>query len=472
MTDSIAVDAVAAGDVEELRRGFRGALLRPGEEGYDEARRVWNGAIDRRPALIARCAGGDDVALAVRFARERDLLVSVRGGGHSIAGHGVCDGGLMIDLSLMKAIRVDAGAQTVRAAGGVLWSELDRATVPLGLATTGGIISHTGIGGLTLGGGLGHLMRKCGLTVDNLLAVDLVTAEGERLTVDAEREPDLFWGLRGGGGNFGVATAFEYRLHRVGPMVLGGIVFWPLSDAPEVLRVVRELAREVPDELGITLVLRKAPPMPFLQPDQYGTPVVGALLVWAGDPAEGMRVTEPLRRAGSPLTEVVQPMPYLFLQSMLDGGAPHGMHYYWKAHRLPDLPDEVIDELVRGVESITSPFSQIGGWAIGGAVSRADPDSTAVAERGFGFEINAIAAWPPPDPDGDRHRGWVREEWEALRPHAAGVYANFLSDEGSDGLAAAYGGRLERLTALKDRYDPTNFFRLNANIPPSGKDGA
>ncbi|HEY3015662.1 MAG TPA: FAD-dependent oxidoreductase, partial [Nocardioides sp.] len=248
----------------DLRPRFRGALLRPGEEGYDEARRVWNGAIDRRPALVARCAGSDDVVEAVRFARERDLLVSVRGGGHSVAGDSVCDDGLMIDLSLMKSVAVDPEARTARGAGGLLWSDLDRATQRVGLATTGGIISHTGIAGLTLGGGLGHLMRKHGLTVDNLLSVDLVTADAQRRHVDAETEPELFWGLRGGGGNFGIATALEYRLHPVGPLVLAGPMFWPQDEAPLVLRFLREYAAEAPDELGITVVLRKAPPMPFL----------------------------------------------------------------------------------------------------------------------------------------------------------------------------------------------------------------
>lgn len=464
MIEERAIESKAA---SELRTRFRGALLRPGEEGYDEARRVWNGAIDRRPALIARCAGADDVLEAVRFARERDLLVSVRGGGHAVAGHAVCDGGLMIDLSLMKSIRVDPEARTARAAGGVLWAELDRATQRFGLATTGGIISHTGIAGLTLGGGLGHLMRKHGLTVDNLRAVDLVTAEGEQLHVDAENEPGLFWGLKGGGGNFGIATAFEYRLHPVGPMVLGGPIFWPLADAPEVLRFLRDFAPEAPEELGITIGARLAPPMPFLPAEQYGKPVVILLPVWAGDVAAGRRAIEPLRGLGTPIAEVVRPVPYLAIQSMLDGGAPHGMHYYWKSHRLPNLSDEVIDVIVSRVESITSPFSQISGWAVGGAVSRVNPEATAVGEREVGFEVNIVAAWPPPDPNGLRHTAWVREGWEALRPHSVGVYANFLSDEDAAGVEAAYGERLKRLTTLKDRYDPTNFFRLNANVAPS-----
>lgn len=452
---------------EDLRARFRGALLRPTEEGYDEARRIWNGAIDRRPALIARCVGVDDVVAAVRFARERDLLVSVRGGGHAVAGHAVCDDGLMIDLSLMKAIRVDSAARTACAAGGVLWGELDRATQQFGLATTGGIISHTGIAGLTLGGGLGHLMRKLGLTVDNLLSVDLVTADAERMHVDAETEPELFWGLRGGGGNFGIATAFEYWLHPVGPIVLGGPIFWPLADAPEVLRFVRDFAPGAPDELGITIAARLAPPMPFLPPEQYGKPVLALILVWAGSPAEGQKAIAPLREIATPIADVVRPVPYLSIQSMLDGGAAHGMHYYWKSHRLPRLTDEVIDVIVSRVESIPTPFSQISGWAVGGAVSRGNSESTAVGEREVGFELNITASWPPSDPNGERHRAWVREAWEAMRSFSVGVYANFLSDEDAAGVKAAYGARLKRLTALKDRYDPTNFFRMNANIPPS-----
>jgi FAD binding domain-containing protein/berberine-like enzyme len=447
--------------------GFAGEQLREGDPMYDATRAVFNGMVDRRPALIARPIGTADVVAAVNHARENGMTVSVRCGGHSVTGHGVCDGGLMIDLSLMKAIRVDPGARTAKAAGGVLWSELDRATQPFGLATTGGIISHTGIGGLTLGGGLGHLMRRHGLTVDNLLSVDLVTAGGETLRVDAETEPELYWGLRGGGGNFGIATAFEYRLHPVGPLVLGGPIFWPLEDAQSVLQFLREYAVEAPDELGITVGIMPAPPMPFLPPEQYGKPVAGLILVWTGDPADGERALAPLRGIGSPIADAVRPVPYLALQSMLDGGAPHGRHYYWKAHRLPTLTDEVIGAFLDRIGSLTSPFAQVNGWAVGGAVSRVDADATAVGDREAGFEISVTVGWPPADPDGDRHRAWVREGWEALRPFSSGVYANFISDEGAEGLEAAYGKPLERLTALKSRYDPANFFRLNANIPPS-----
>ncbi len=457
------------GAFQRFRTAFRGALLRPPEEGYDEARRVWNGAIDRKPALIARCAGSDDVVAAVRFARDHDLLVSVRCGGHSIAGHGVCDRGLMIDLSLMKAVRVDPGTQTAWVAGGALWSDFDKATQPFGLATTGGIISHTGVGGLTLGGGLGHLMRKHGLTVDNLLAVDLVTAEGEKIRVDAETEPELFWGLGGGGGNFGIVTAFRFRLHPVGPFVVGGPVFWPVDQATRVLGFLREFAPEAPDELGITIGVAPAPPAPFTPPDWFGKPVMGLVLAWTGDPEAADQVVRPLRALGRPIGDGFRPIPYLALQSMLDGGAPHGRHYYWKAHRLPSLTDDVIDILVAQIGSMTSPFAQINGWAVGGAASRVDESGTAVGDRAPGFEMSVTVGWAPSDNDAERHRAWVRQGWEALAPYSDGLYANFISDEGHAGLQAAYGrSRLRRLTTLKDRYDPANVFRMNANIPPSG----
>jgi FAD/FMN-containing dehydrogenase len=456
---------------QRLRGRFRGALLRPGEEGYDEARRVWNGAVDRRPALIARCAGADDVALAVRFARERDLPASVRGGGHAVAGHAVVDGGVMIDLSLMKAVRVDPGGRTARAAGGVLLGELDRATQQFGLATPSGIVSHTGIGGLTLGGGLGYTMRRFGLTVDNLLGVDLVTADGEAVHVDAWTEPELFWGLRGGGGNFGVATAFTYRLHQLGPMVLGGPVFWALEDAAEVLGAVRELAPSAPDELGIVLFLRLAPPNPALPPELPGTPVLGLNLVWAGDPAAGRAAVAPWRRIGRPLADLVRPAPYLFVQSSLDAGNPHGLHYYWHSQRVPDLTEAVVDRLAGLAGSITSPLSYVAGFAMGGAVTRVDGDTTAVGEREAGYELSIVAAWPPPDPSPERHVAWVRGGSEALSPYRTGVFSHFLSDEGPAGVEDAYGDRLKRLTALKDRWDPANVFRHNANIPPTPAGG-
>jgi FAD/FMN-containing dehydrogenase len=367
----------------------------------------------------------------------------------------------------MKAVSVDPAARVARAAAGLTWSELDLATQRFGLATTGGTISHVGIGGLTLGGGFGHLMRRHGLTIDNLRAVDLVTADGEQLRVDAGSEPELFWGVRGGGGNFGIATAFEYDLHPVGPLVLGGPIYWPLEQAPEVLRTLREFAPDAPDELGIMIVAHRAPPLPFLPPERYGAPVLGLLPVWSGDLADGARAIAPLRRLGAPLGELVRPVPYRAVQSLLDGSAPRGTHAYWRSHRLPALSDAAIERIVTLVESITSPLSLLNGWAIGGAVSRVAADATALGARDPGFELRLIAVWPPGDPERERHRAWVRDGWETLRPFAGGVFPGFLSDEGVAGVRTAYGDRLGRLTALKDRYDPANVLRLNANIPPS-----
>ena len=459
--------ALSTTDETELRGRFRGALLRPGEEGYDEARRVWNGAIDRRPALIAQCAGADDVLEALRFARERELPVAVRGGGHSVVGHSMCDDGLTIDLSHMKAVSVDPAERVARAAAGLTWSELDLATQRHGLATTGGTISSVGIAGLTLGGGFGHLMRRHGLTVDNLRAVDLVTADGERLRVDADSDPELFWGLRGGGGNFGIATAFEYDLHPVGPLVLGGPVYWPLEQAPQVLRALREFAPDAPDELGVMIVAHRAPPLPFLPVERYGDPVLGLLLVWSGDIADGARATAPLRGVGTPLGELVRPVPYRAVQSLLDGSAPRGTHAHWRSHRLSTLSDPAIDRIVALIESITSPLSLLNGWAIGGAVSRVAPGATALGAREPGFELRLIAVWPPGDHDSERHVAWVRDGWATLQPFSAGAFPGFLSDEGVAGVRTAYGDRLPRLVTLKDRHDPANVFRLNANIPPS-----
>ena len=447
-----------------LRSRFRGMLLRPGEESYEQARRVWNGAIDRRPALIARCAGADDVQTAIRYAREHDLPVAVRGGGHSVMGYGVCDGGVLIDMSLLKAVRVDPGAATARAAAGLTWAELDLATQRHGLATTGGSVSSTGIAGVTLGGGFGHLMRRYGLTVDNLRGADVVTADGELVRAD----PELLWGLRGGGGNFGIVTAFEYDLHPVGPIVLGGPVFWPLEQAPDVLRFLRDFAPGAPDELGLAIVAMPAPPMPVLPPERYGTPVVGLLPVWCGDPRKGARVLAPLRRVGTPLGDLIRPVPYRAVQSLLDGSAAPGNASYWRSHRLAALTDDVIATVVSLAASVTSPLSLISGWVIGGAVSRAAPGATAVGPRDPGYELRLIANWRPGDPSGDRHIGWVRDGWERLRPASAGQFATFLSDEGAEGVRAAYGDRLPRLAALKRRYDPANVFRLNPTIAPTG----
>ena len=325
-----------------------------------------------------------------------------------------------------------------------------------------------GIGGLTLGGGIGWLQGKHGFTVDNLLSVDLVTAEGERLTVDEETEPELFWGLRGGGGNFGVATSFEYRLHPVGPIVFGGPIIWPLEQAPEVLRAVHSFMADPPDEVGALGAVRLAPPMPMLPPEQFGKPVLMVLLGYMGDPAEGAKALEPVRTVGTPIVDAVRPAPYMFLQTLADAGAPHGFHYYLKANLLTDLPDEVIDLFTSHVGSITSPLSQIRLHWISGQARRIDPDASATTGREATVDVNFTSAWSPAKPEPGPHVAWAREGWEALQPHVTGLLPQFVTDEGADRIESLYGPKLERLRALKRRWDPTNFFRLNQNIAPDG----
>jgi FAD/FMN-containing dehydrogenase len=451
---------------DELGGSFRGELLLPTSPGYDAARRIWNGAIDRRPACIARCTGVADVVAAVRFARERDLLVGVRSGGHGVGGHALCHGGLVIDLSPMKGIRVEPTRRTARAEAGVLWGELDRETQVFGLATVGGIVSHTGVSGLTLGGGIGWLMRKYGATVDNLLSVDLVTADGELVTASEDENPDLFWGVRGGGGNFGIVTSFEYRLHPVGPIVLAGPIFHPLDDAPEVLRFYRELAAVAPDELTTIVELELAPPLPFLPDDVQGKPIVMVGACYAGLPEDGAEVVRSLKGFGSPIVDWLEPKPYVALQSMFDPLVPHGWHRYWKSVELPTLTDGAIDTLIDHTSRITSPRSYTIILQLGGALGRVPEDTTAFSQRDATHNVVINAVWTEDDPEGDRHIAWARDFSDALQPHARDrVYVNFLGDEGPDRVRQAYGAaKYDRLLELKRAYDPTNFFRLNQNI--------
>jgi FAD/FMN-containing dehydrogenase len=440
-----------------------GELIAPGDAGYDDARKVWNGAIDRRPALIARCREPADVAAALKLARARELPIAVRGGGHGVGGTAVCDDGLVIDLSPMKGIAVDPDAHTARAQGGVLWGELDAATQARGLVTVGGIVTHTGIAGLTLGGGIGWLMRRHGATVDNLLGAEVVTVDGRVIGADEE----LLWGLRGGGGNLGVVTEFEYRLHAVGPTVFAGPLYYALEDGPEVLRFYRDFIADAPDELTTIVNLRPAPPLPVLPPELHRRPVVAIASCWAGDPDAGERALAPLRAHGRPLIDLIAPRPYLQLQTMFDPAVPHGWHYYWKSWEVPPLTDAAIDTLVERAAAIASPRSYIIVFQLGGAMAR-PPHDTAFRQRSEGHDVNINAVWLPEDPDADRHIQWARETFTALEPHGAGrAYVNFMGDEGSDRVRAAYGpATYARLVALKREYDPDNLLRLNQNVVP------
>jgi FAD/FMN-containing dehydrogenase len=467
MADATEAALVEAPDVVGLQDGFRGQLLRSGDPDYEDARKVWNGSISRFPALIARCVGVADVITAVKFAKDNNLLVAVRGGGHSLPGLSVCDGGLVIDLSLMKGIRVDPESRTVRAQAGVLLGELDRETQAFGLAVPSGIVTHTGISGLTLGGGIGWLMRKYGLTIDQLLSVDLITANGDFVKASASENPDLFWGVRGGGGNFGIVTEFEFRLNPVGPMVVAGPIFWPMEEAPKVLRFYREWIAEAPDELMTIVTLRKAPPLPFVPKELHGKLVVGVTCCYAGPLEEGEKVVKPLKDFGSPVLDMCAPIPFLTHQAMFDPSYPHGRWYYTRACDVAQLTDEAIDITVDHVLRINSPFTALTLWQRGGAVARVGEDETAFGGRSAGhtYYINGATEGP----EGfDEERQWARNFWSELEPYHTSVYVNFLMQEGEERIRQAYGTRkYDRLKALKRRYDPDNLFRLNQNIRPA-----
>jgi FAD/FMN-containing dehydrogenase len=452
--------------LSELDGSFRGQLVGPGDPGYDEHRRTWNGSIDRFPALIARCAGVADVIAAVRFARQTGLDVAVRGGGHSFPGLSVCDRGIVIDLGPMKGIRVDPDGRTARAQAGVLLGELDRETQEFGLAVPSGIVTHTGVSGLTLGGGIGWLMQKYGLTVDQLLGVDLVTADGEFVKASETENPDLFWGVRGGGGNFGVVTEFEFRLHPVGPVVLAGPVFWPMEEAPNVLRFYREWISEAPDELMTIVVHRKAPPLPFVPAELHGKPVVIVVCCYAGDVEEGEKVLRPLKEFGSPVLDLCEPKPFLTHQAMFDPSFPHGWWYYFRSCDVAELTDQVIDITVDHALRIRSPITAFPIWHFGGAMTRVAEHETAFNGRHAGHAFN-ISGMTRTAEGFDEEREWARGLWSALEPYHTSVYVNFLMEEGEERIRQAYGAeKYKRLRGLKSRYDPDNLFRLNQNIPP------
>jgi len=455
MSPAITLDPAV---VQTFRESLRGQLLGPGEPGYDAARRIDNAMIDRRPALIARCAGAADVVAAVRFGRERNLLVSVRAGGHNVAGNAVCDGGLMIDVSPMKGVRVDPGARTARAAAGVTWGEFDHETQAFGLATTGGVISTTGVAGLTLGGGVGWLNGRFGVAADNLLSADVVTAEGRMLRASEQDNDDLFWALRGGGGNFGVVTSFEYRVHAVGPTVLAGPVFHPLGRARDVLRFYRDFSATEPDALTTYAGLLTGPD---------GTALVGMVVCYAGPPEQGERLVAPVRKFGPPVVDQIGPMPYTAVQRMFDPAFPPGRYSYWKSSLAPELSDSVIDAVVDHMARVPSPHTAVMLEHYHGAYSRKRPADSAYAHRQPTWDVVIIGNWAEAAHT-DRNVQWVRDLFAAVQPKvSANVYVNFLdADDGADRVRAAYGDNYDRLVGLKKKYDPTNFFRMNQNIRP------
>ena len=455
--------------VETLAADFAGRLIQPEDADYDAARQIWNGHVQRRPALIAGCRGVADVMAAVRFCREHGLPASVRGGAHAVAGHAVCDGGVVIDLSAMTGSRVDPLTRTIRLEGGCWNAHLDRESQAFGFAATGGIVSHTGIGGLTLGGGIGHLMRKFGLAIDALRSCDVVTAGGEFVVANPQDNPELFWGLRGGGGNFGVVTSFTFQLRPLGPIVLAGMQAWPMDDAPRVLRFLREFIADAPDEVGMMANLRLAPPLPVVPESLRGKPIVALITTYAGPVDEGRDALAPMQELPTPAFDTVAPKPYVTHQKMFDPLYPHGRHYYWRSHKLGPLTDEIIDVVIDQAARVTSPLSAVPIFSLGGAVARVPDESTAFPYRDASHDINIVASWLPEEAgDAGRHIEWVHGFFRALEPHSRGVYVNFTSDDANDRIRDAYDDRQwARLTALKAKYDPTNFFRMNANIRPA-----
>jgi FAD/FMN-containing dehydrogenase len=443
-------------------------VVTPGDPDYEQARRLWNGLIDRRPALIVRPADADEVARAVLHGRAEGLQIAVRCGGHSIPGHSSVDGGLVIDLSAhLGGVAVDAATGRVRVGGGALLGALDRATQQYGLVVPSGHVSHTGVGGLTLGGGTGWLMRRHGLTIDSLRSAEVVTADGEILRASAEERPDLFWALRGGGGNFGVVTEFEFEARRLGTILLAGMLVYPLTLAAEVLGFVRDWMETAPDGLTSFPAFITAPGQPPFPPALQGTPVLAIGVAYAGAVDEGAHVLEPLRRFAAPALDLVGPMPYVSLQTMLDASVPHGLHNYNRAEWLDDIGDEAIAILVEHVQRISSPLSQVILARMGGAVARVPADATAFSHRQARNLLWIISAWRPGE-DADAHLQWTREIGRAMTPYATGgVYVNALGDEAADRVRSAYGSNWERLTEVKRRYDPENVFRHNANIRPA-----
>lgn len=457
--------------VEDLRTKVRGEILLPETEGYDEARSVWNAMIDRYPSIVVRALGAADAMAAVRFAREHELEISIKGGGHNVAGNAVCDQGLTLDLSRMKSVRVDPENRTARVEPGATLHDFDQEAQAHGLVAPGGFVSTTGVAGLTLGGGFGYLSRKFGLTVDSLRSVDLVTADGEFVRASADENPELFWGVRGAGGNFGVVTSFEFDLHEFGPTVLAGPVAWAFEDAPEVLREVAAAMREAPNEVSCLTVLRRAPPAPFLPEEAHGEMILLIAMIYAGDPDEGEAALAPLRDVGDPIADAVGPRPYVAFQSMFDKANAPGARNYWKSHYLAGLTDDAIDALCERAAQMTSPESAVGMLSLGGAIADQPADATAYPHRDAPWALNITARWREAE-DENRHVEWARRSFDEMMPFSTGgVYVNFISEgEGDERVRAAYGDEMyERLTELKTTWDPENVFHRNQNVKPRSR---
>lgn len=460
--------AVDESAIQELSSGLRGTLLQPEDKDFDEVRQIWNAMIDKKPRIIVRCAGVADVLRSVAFARDHGLLVAVRGAGHNIAGNAVCEGGLMIDLSLMRSVRVDPQSKRAYVEPGATLGDLDHESQAFGLATPLGINSTTGVAGLTLGGGFGWLSRKYGMTVDNLISADVVTADAELLRASSNENSDLFWGIRGGGGNFGIVTNFEFQLHPVGPEVLSGLIVFPIDQAKSVLGRYRDFVETMSEELNVWVILRKAPPLPFLPPEVHGKEVVVLALCYAGDVEKGMTEIEPLRSFGQVLGEHVGAQPFTAWQSAFDPLLAPGARNYWKSHNFSQLSDGLLDTAVEYAGKLPSPHCEIFFGVMGGQVSRVSAEATAYSHRQSKYILNVHGRWETAEEDA-RCIAWARELFTAAAPHATGgVYVNFLTEEEGDRIAAAYGPSYKRMVELKNKFDPTNLFRLNQNIKPTG----
>ena len=456
--------------LEALSQQVRGPVLTPGDPGYDEARSIWNGLIDRRPALIVQCSGAADVVDAVNFAREQGLTLSIKAGGHNVAGNAVNDDGIVLDLSQMRGVHVDPALQTVRVQGGATWGDLDRETQLFGLAVPGGVVSTTGVAGLTLHGGLGHLRRKHGLSIDSLVSVDIVTADGELRRASATENEDLFWAVRGAGSNFGVVTSFEFRAHPVGPMVFVGAIFYPFEEASSILPAWRDFMATAPEELSSLAICWSVPPVEPFPPEIHGTPVVVVAAAYCGPAEEGERVVQPLRELAQPVVDASGPWPWLGLQSGFDAIFPQGELRYWKSRSVTELSDEVIGDIIELAGRRPAPLSDIVIWHHGGAMSRVAEDETAYGGRDTPFLVTAEASWTDPAQN-EEAIAWAREVFDAMERYSTGaVYLNFpgLGEEEDSLARAGYGANYDRLTALKAKYDPENLFRMNINIPPAG----